>query len=368
MEKSPAYVTPAIGSRFSDWLRVLRTMTPGMIAPRYWPRLLVVGLITLLSSPFQWYERLRLRDKLRKTVLHPSPVFIIGHWRSGTTFLHNLLSQDKQFGYVSTLQSVFPHSFLTNHLFPHLTRLSMPDTRPMDDMRLFLESPQEEEMALVNYGPYSFYHAWHFPSRMRAIFRRVVRLEGISPEERRRWLDVYRELLTKTTLRAGGRRLLLKSPANTARLRLLLELFPDARFIFLHRDPLEVYASTLKLYRNVLPYFQLERYDWAQVRRDILWVYRELLTDYLTDRALVPDGHLVELAYADLTADPMAQLERLYEELDLGDFTIAAPRFAAYLDLHRVKNYPRKEYALPPEEMEEVEKEWGFAFEVWGTK
>lgn len=366
MERTPPFLTPAIGNRFSGWRRILQYPPNRQVDPAFRKRVFAVGAITLLSAPFQWYEDLRLARKIADTPLHSSPVFIIGHWRSGTTFLHNLLSRDPQFGYVTTVQSVFPHSFATNPLFPWLTKVLMPPTRPMDDMRLYMQSPQEEEMAMVNYGPYSFYHAWHFPPAFRFFYRRLVKFEGDDGRERQQWTEAYLQLLRKTTLLSGNKRLLLKNPANTARIKTLLELFPEAKFIFIHRDPLEVYASTQKLYRNVLPIFQLQAYDFEDIKKEITWIYKDLMTSYLQERSLIPSEQLFEVSHDQLSEYPIKYLAEMYDALQLGDFQQVAPAVEAYLAQRRVKNFKKSTYDIPAREIEELEREWAFAFETWG--
>ena len=359
----PTFLTPGIGNRFSDWVRAVGQGGP--VSGRYMHRVAIVGSINLLSGPFQTYERLKLRRALAETRIASAPVFIIGHWRSGTTLLHNLLSLDPRFGFISTVQSLFPHSFITNPLFPWLTRVLMPATRPMDSMRLFVESPQEEEMALVNYGPWSMYHGWHFPRHLRTYYRQMVRFGGMGEKERQTWRDTYLHLLRTATLNAGGRRLVLKNPPHTARIPELLRLFPEARFIFLHRNPLEVYPSTRKLYRNVLPVFQLQTYDQDQIDRDIVWIYRDLLSAYLQDRELIEPGHLKEVMFTDLARRPLEIVEMLYETLDLGDFREVEPKLSAYLGKKQQKEYRPARYDLPKATLDLLEKEWGFAMEAW---
>ena len=367
MERTPPFLTPAIGNRFSGWRRILQSPPRRQVDPEFRIRVFAVGAITLLSTPFQWYEDLRLARKIADTALHPSPVFIIGHWRSGTTFLHNLLSCDTQFGYVTTVQSVFPHSFATNPLFAWLTKVLMPPTRPMDDMQLYMQSPQEEEMAMVNYGPYSLYQAWHFPPAFRFCYRGMVKFEGADGGDKQRWTAAYLQLLRKTTLLSGHKRLLLKNPANTARIKTLLELFPEAKFIFIHRDPLEVYASTQKLYRNVLPIFQLQAYDFESIKKDIIWMYKDLMTTYLHERSLIPEDQLFEISHYQLSEFPMEYLAEMYDALQLGDFQKVAPAVEAYLAQRRVKNFQKSTYDIPPREIEQLEREWAFAFEPWST-
>lgn len=367
MKTTPSFLTPAIGNRFSGWRQILSAY-PKEVSYKYWLRLFTISSITFLSTPFQWYEDMRLRRRLSETKIHPAPVFIIGHWRSGTTFLHNLLSQDEQFGYVTTIQSVFPHAFMTNALFPFITKKLMPPTRPMDNMRLFTGNPQEEEMALVNYGPYSFYHAWHFPRRIREIYDRAVNLSRLPENELQNWEEAYLALLTKTTLHQQGRRLLLKSPANTGRIETLLRLFPAARFIFIFRDPMEVYPSTQKLYRNILPVFQLQDYDFQQVKKDIIWVYKDLMQTYLRDREQLSPGQLYEVSYQEMVNHPMEHLAAIYHQLQLGPFDEVAEKFEKYLHLKRVRSYEKSKYHIPKEEVREVEREWGFALDRWGEK
>lgn len=363
MYKGSSFYTPALGGRFSDWLRFLRRAPDHPIAPKFWLRILGVGLISFLSTPFQWYETWRLRKKLRALQLDPEPVFIIGHWRSGTTYLHNLLSLDDQFGYVTTLQGIFPHSFQTNFIYPYLTNVLLPPTRPMDNMKIYLHSPQEEEIALVNSGPYSFYHLWHLPEQMRDWYRYAIKFEGMKAREKREWKAIYIDLLKRAAVFSGKTRLLLKNPPHTARIPVLLEMFPHARFIFIHRDPKEVYGSTKKLHGRVMPLFNLQPIVADQVHRDILYVYRDMIATYLRDRDLIPPGQLVEVAYPDLVNHPMDELERIYRTLNLGDFDLQADRFARYVESK--KGYRKSTYEYTASEMRELEEQLHFIEEQW---
>jgi len=74
-------------------------------------------LIILVSTPFRWYEELYYYTYVRKSKKTSDPVFIIGHWRSGTTYLHHVLAADHQMGYVTTYQTVFPHYLYSKSLF-----------------------------------------------------------------------------------------------------------------------------------------------------------------------------------------------------------------------------------------------------------
>lgn len=99
-------------------------------------------------------ENRRYNKRLADKSIENAPVFILGHWRSGTTFVHNVLSQDKQFGYNTTYQTVFPHMMLFGQpVFKKMAAMAIPKKRPTDNMELKADQPQEEEFALVNMSP-----------------------------------------------------------------------------------------------------------------------------------------------------------------------------------------------------------------------
>ena len=192
-----------------------------------------------------------------------------------------------------------------------------------------------------------------------------MKFRGMTPREMNDWKQAYLHVLKKATFASGGKRLVLKNPAHTARIPTLLELFPKARFIFIHRDPLEVYASTLKLFRNVLPVFQLEEYDFEKVKKDIIWVYKDLMSSYLQDRSLLPANQLLEVSYENFVNNPVENLHRLYDQLELPGIEASLPRQENYLGQKRIKGYRKSEYDIPAKEIAEVEKEWDFAMEQW---
>lgn len=120
---------------------------------------LTTGVCRLLSAlkPIEDSRFKKLADK----PLEMDPLFILGHWRSGTTFVHNIFACDKHFGYTTTYQTVFPHLMLWGQpFFKKNMAFLMPDKRPTDNMELKVDLPQEEEFALSNMMPYTYYNFW----------------------------------------------------------------------------------------------------------------------------------------------------------------------------------------------------------------
>ncbi|MBN2307352.1 MAG: sulfotransferase, partial [Candidatus Hydrogenedentes bacterium] len=312
-------------------LRVCRR--GGGIDPGY--RIHAASLLALpmLLAPLRAVERLWFGRRVRATDIAHPPLFIVGHWRTGTTHLHNLLAQDPGLAFVSTFQTLSPASFLTglSTLRPLIAR-HVPDTRHMDNMPLSVDSPQEEEFALCNLTPYSFYVGWYFPRQMRELFHNYVLFDGASSQAREEWAEVYLGVLKKATLRARGKRLVLKNPVNTGRIRALLDLFPDAKFIHIYRSPYRVFKSTQRLHRTTFDMVGLQDIADGEIERNVLDFYRALMTRFFEDKALIPEGNLVELRFEDLEHRPMEELARLYDELALPGWAAAYPRIRAYLD------------------------------------
>lgn len=355
----------ALGS-FRNWTRLL-LLSQG-ISPRYWWRVLSVSLITLLASPLRIYERLRYSHLVEQTEINPQPVFIIGHWRTGTTYLHHLLCQDQNFAYVSTFQSLAPELFLMGRrsLKPGLSRIATKfyPTRLIDNIPLVMDAPQEEEFAIANLSPYSFLHAYTLPNQAEEFFNKYVFFQGLTKTERFAWQDVYLNVLKKASIGSSGKPLILKNPANSARIRSLLEIFPQARFIHLVRNPYEVYRSTLQVFDTVLPKAQIQVFERQNIELLVRHVYVKLMRKFLEDRCLIPDGHLVEIRYEDLERAPVEQVEFIYTKLGLPNFQQAEYRFRDYLCANG--EYKKNEYQIEEDDIRCVNQYWDFALKTWG--
>jgi len=357
---------PAALGSFRNWVRILAC---GDHAERpYVARALFVCLTTLCTSPLRLWEEACYSRRLRVTPVHPSPVFIIGHWRTGTTHLQNLLSQDDAFAYVTTFQALAPGFFLSAERFlkpllAHFSARRYP-TRLIDNIPLLFDSPQEDEFAIANLCPHSFIHSFTFPRRTSEIFERSVLFDGRAPSVRDAWIDTYNALLRKTTFAGNGKRLLIKNCAHTGRLPTILSLFPDAKFIHIVRDPYRVFRSTVHMHRTVHQRAQLQSVQPEQVEAHVLRIYEQLMQRFLADRSLIPAENLIEIRFEDLERAPLAQLHAIYRTLDLPGYEQTEPAFRSYID--SVAGYRKNNYDVDPRTVAVVNRHWGFAFDAWG--
>jgi hypothetical protein len=355
----------ALGS-FCSWLRLLKQTESIDLA--FVPRTLFVFFSTLLTSPVRFYEQVRYGPAVRDTAIHPSPIFIVGHWRTGTTHLHNLICQDNRFGYVSTFQGIAPGFCLAGEraikpLLATWARKTHP-TRLIDSIPLLFDAPQEEEFALANLSPHSFLHSFTFPRQASYYFERYALFRGLSDSALAEWSETYLAVLRKASFRTGGKRQVLKNPANSGRIRVLLDLFPDAKFIHTYRNPYDVFLSTQWTYRTVVPRSQVQEIDMEQIETYILRFYVQLMEKLLVDKALIPAGNLVEIRFEDLEAAPLVQMRQVYESLGLPEFAQAEPAMRAYLA--SIAGYRKNGLELDDQAIAKVNRHWQFAFNEWG--
>jgi len=309
-------------------------------------------------------EQVRYGRQVAQTQLDPRPLFILGFARSGTTHLHNLLQRDPRYGTVSTFQAIVPTFFLIGRgWLKRQMAKAVPATRPMDNVRLSLDAPVEEEVAVSNTCALSLLHHLSFPQRSRTYWDKYLTLQGLTKKELARWERVYLEVLRKATFANGGRPLVLKSPNNTGRIPHLLRLFPEAKFIHIVRNPYAVYRSMLHQYREILPLFQLQDMRVEDMEEHILYAYRLTMQHYLHDRALIPAGNLAEVRYEDLEQQPLVELERLYAELALTGWEEAQHPIRDYL--HTLSGYQKNRLALAPAALDRITQEWQFALDIW---
>lgn len=351
------------GMRFSTWARELARNRLA-ISPSRIPMACAVTFFSSLNSLLAALERVFYGRQIDAVKLAKPPLFILGHWRSGTTFLHELLIRDPEHTYFTTYQCFAPHHFVLSEkwVLPW-AGVFVPERRPMDNMAAGWDRPQEDEFALQSLGVPTPYLSVMFPNRGVA-YPEYLSLRTL-PERRR---EAWKRALLQFCKRAGlrdKRRLVIKSPTHTARVRTLLEMFPDAKFVHLSRDPYALYRSTVGLWRT------LNAEEGLQTPRDESWVgpfvidsLRRMYDAYLEDRALLGDRQLVELRYEDLVDDPKAQIREIYERLELGDFTRMEPALDAHLA--DVKSYRTNRHSMDEETRELIRGEWGRYFEEFG--
>lgn len=292
------------------------------------------------------------------------PIFIIGHWRSGTTFMHDVFCCDERFGYCTTYQTVFPHVMLWGaSFFKRLVAWFMPSTRATDKMELGVEIPQEEEIALSNMTAVSHYHFLSFPRRMAEFRERCLVFKSATAAEVEEFGEALRKLI-RISLHVQKRDIFLsKNPPHTGRVAELLKLYPNAKFVYLVRNPYTVFESTRNFFGKTAASTGLQSMP-EDFEEQILLNYKALYEKYESDKSLIPEGNLVEVRFEDFEVDPVAKTEEIYRLLRLGDFEHVRPKMEAYVGSK--KGFKKNCYNYDAHTIEVVEKYCSPAIEQWG--
>jgi omega-hydroxy-beta-dihydromenaquinone-9 sulfotransferase len=360
------YWTPRFwhGMGLAAWLRLL-AHNRFAVSPNRLPIAASITGCSMLNSFASVFERLLLSHSIRRTELKQPPLFVLGHWRSGTTLLHELLILDSRHTYPNTYQCFNPQHFLWTEWFvPALTRWMLPATRPMDDVQTGWGRPQEDEFALANLGLPSPYLAWAFPNHG-PVADDYLDLVPLRRAEREHWKRIWREFVQRIAL-VNNRRIVLKSPTHTARVRTILEVFPDARFVHIVRDPLVLFPSTVRLWKSLSEVQGLQTPEGGAswIEGNVLDNFVRMYERFEKDRELVPAGRLVDVRYEDLVADPVGEMRQVYQQLELGAFDHVEPAVREYA--LKMRDYRPNDYSLPPEVAERVRRRWAPYFQRYG--
>jgi hypothetical protein len=350
------------GITLGDWLTLLRE-NRFAVAPSCLMRAASATITSIPNSVACWLENARYQNMWERVEI-PPPLFILGHYRSGTTHLHNLLAVDPRFAYLNAYQGCYPHTFLiTEGLNSRIYSRFLPPHRPFDNVPIRFDVPYEDEIAMTTMTHSALYLSFAFPQRCRH-YDRFLTYRTATPEEISEWQTALLRLLKKLTFKYN-KPLVLKSPPNTCRIKLLLDMFPDAKFVHIHRDPYTVIQSTLHLMRVGLEWLRLQSPDGIDWVDRTLGQWREMYDVYFEERELIPAGNLHEMAFADLERDPVGELKRMYESLRLPPFEAVAPALTEYVA--SIASYKKNKYEeVPPDLRTRIAESCRRGFEEWG--
>jgi hypothetical protein len=176
----------------------------------------------------------------------------------------------------------------------------------------------------------------------------MVKEEERTARGKQEWIRKYLWFLRALTYRES-KRLVLKSPAHMFRLARLVELFPNARWVHIVREPVATVVSTIAMWTALHRSQGLQPFDGARLRQQVIDNYLAAYAHLESSRHLVPSERFYELKYEDLVHEPVLQINRLYAALDLGQFPFGSLRTIEYLQ--RMKQYRQRSYEVSREEV-----------------
>lgn len=357
---NPRLLHPLMGVNLRTLLALISQNGTG----RYPIHLTVIVATTLLRWPFSTYERWWVERTAQPEKSAQPPVFIVGHWRSGTTFLYNVLSRSPQFAYVAPLSTGLPWDFLTlGKMLGPILEKALPEGRFIDRVPVNPDSPQEDEIALASMQPVSFYHGLYFPRRFVENFNAGIFFDGCSEAEINQWCWSMQHLCKKLQLQTPGRQLLIKNPVYTARIKRLRQLWPEAKFIHIYRNPYVVFHSTMNFYQKLFQELALQPFDHLPVAEVVLNSYPKMIQSLIEDTHDLRPDQFIELPFEGFEKDPQAALEKIYDQLELPHWDTAQPHFQDYLEGQ--KTYRKNQYTFQSETLKTIESHWSTFIERW---
>jgi hypothetical protein len=352
------------GIHFAAWLRLL-ARNRFAISPSRLPPALSITAASLVNTALRRWQTLRYSRRVAQIEITPDPVFIIGHWRTGTTMLHELLALDPRHRCPTSFESFSPNTFLVSErLVCHWLRFVLPTTRPMDNVRLSFDSPQEDEMALCLRGAPSSFATLAFPNHPLQS-PRYLDLEDLSPAELEEWENAFRTFLRLLLFRRPGQ-LILKSPEHTFRVRALSRMFPQARFIHLVRNPYVVFPSMIHTWTKMSEAYGLQKLDPQRLPERVFRILEAMYQRLEEARKFIDPSRLLDLRYEELVRGPVRAVRAVYERFDWPDFDLVRPAIGEYAE--RAKGFQTNRYAVPPELRREISRRWAPYFEKYGYK
>lgn len=354
-----------IGLRFPQWCKLINSQR-GKLSASQIPLIIIVSLVILFFAPFRFLERIRYKNGLDRLPLNNDPIFIIGHWRSGTTHLHKLLSQSRSVGYASLSDVMFPHMMLgrvNRWLSFMVLKLLLPKTRGQDNVTLYPNMPHEHEYALLHMNFRTPYLIPFMPDAKNYLIQYLT-FDTIRSEIKNEWGKDFLFFVKKVNLKHQGKPLFLKSPPDTARINMILNIFPNAKFVHLVRNPYRVFLSTEKMF-NV---YQKKYSPKGPVDNSkfILDVYHRMYNNFFKNQELIPPANYLEIRFTDLIRNPLDTVKLIYRSFAIPGIDEAIDASVGYLN--SVKDYKKNRYSINQQRLTLIKKSWNSYLKYWNYK
>jgi hypothetical protein len=272
-----------------------------------------------------------------------SPVFITGMPRSATSFLHQVLSLDPANAVPRCWQLIYPYPlrnrFLTFdprkalvNLELQLFRCMTPGLGELHD--LSADEPQEcTDITAQVFQSLRFESTHHIPSYQAWIDRHGHRDAFL----------FHRRFLRHLDAQMPGRRWVLKSPDHVFALDAIRAVYPDARIVFLHRDPLSVIPSCVKLTERLHRPFT-NHLDTQELGRQVSARLNQAADHMMAAANRLPD--ILHLYYREVVAQPLEAVRTLYRHCGMELSKAAEQRMADFLARPRRRAAPRYDFAM----------------------
>ncbi|MBW2423448.1 MAG: sulfotransferase [Deltaproteobacteria bacterium] len=291
-------------------------------------------VFVLLCNRLKIVETFRQHPEIADEVIR-EPLFIVGLSRSGTSILHELLSRDPRHRALLSWEARYPCPPPRPETYERDPRIRLahfelalwprlvPAYRAMHEMGAKIPTECGDITAHAFIG-----------DRLPALHQVPTYAGKIAGADMRPAYEIHKQILQIVQWKVRGKRWLLKAPAHMNWLPTLFEVYPDARIIQTHRDPLQIMGSTVSLISAIL-WMRTREVDPEQVRLAFGPAYYEpqlYEVMRLRDEGGLPAGQFYDVRFQDLMQEPFETLRGIYDYFGWEYTAEAESRMRSYLE------------------------------------
>jgi hypothetical protein len=294
------------------------------------------------------------------------PIFITGMPRSGSTFLHRLLVRDSTVAAPLSWRLVHPHPSAAGWVGEALNRVRVQAQFYL--MRVLApELNSLHEVAAGEPEECTDITAQVFQSlRYDSVYRVPSYQSWLQDHGHVEAYRFHRRFLQHLDAQAPGRRWILKSPDHVFALDDIRPVYPDAVWVFIHRDPVAVLASVARL-TEVLRRPFARSVDLAEIGQQVCTSWLDGAQRMM--RAAASSGSILHLHFREIVSDPQKAAARLFRHGGHAASGDAARRMSQWLGNrsnrgHRQRHYDLGLFGLHPEALRSQFKSYTDTFGI----
>ncbi|RLD67733.1 MAG: hypothetical protein DRI84_01595 [Bacteroidetes bacterium] len=337
-----------IGIRPSKFIAMLKRNNG--FSFKYLHRVLFLLTTGLWSGFFSFLENRRFKTKINSIKKLNPPIFIVGNWRTGTTFLHQLLALDPQFNFMSVFMVSHPDHFLVSkkYYMVMMSKLLNGKTRPMDNVKMGVDEPQEDEYAIIKLYDHLILEKLIFQSSNEFF---IDEKDDFLPKNEKKFLGVLELLMQKMQLRAD-KTPLFKNPFHSLRIPYIRKHFPEARYIHIYRNPLKVIPSSIHMW-NIVGRQNILKGRWIEPSiENIARLYRKIIIGIRNEFQSMKSNLNVEIQFENLEKNPVDTVKEIYKQLELNFSLDYENKLIDYCD--GLKSYKKNTHSISEDDKKQI--------------
>lgn len=326
-------------------------------------RFLFIFQNAIWASIFSMAEKFHYKKIIKATPLPNAPLFIIGHWRTGSTYLHQLLQHDPNATTFTHFHATLPDSFLVSQKYykPVMKFLLGKNfTRPFDNVLIDVDDPQEDEFAMLKMCGCSPLIKLIYPVSDKFFLLNYPDYDLLG-QEYEEWKNAMTSLCKKLNI-TTTKRIILKNPFHSQRILTILKLFPGAKFIHIYRNPYRVIPSTINMWNVVGKQNNMRTGFVPATVESIVEVFERTLKYIQKHSKEIPEQSFCEIKFENLEENPAEEIKKAYKKIGI-PFT---KEFEETIEKKQIKNFKKNSFSLTEEDKTYIYNKLKYHFERYG--